>query len=132
MATSLATKSTLPTSSLTSTKLMKSLKSKRNDPNQILSESAIRYNDYLLDYCQTSMSALSGCAAGIMGLTGLYGFIFYFVSSLCLSLIILVSMGSDSKKYFLSKKTIITGTLWSGIQTYLLFWTFLFGMVHVY
>ena len=98
----------------------------------VLSEQSIRYNDYLLEYCQTSMSALSGSAAGILGLTGLYGFLFYFVCSLLLSTVILVCLGNDSKKYFLSKQTIITGTLWSGIQTYLLFWTFLFGMVHVY
>jgi len=98
----------------------------------VLSEQSIRYNDYLLEYCQTSVSALSGSAAGILGLTGLYGFLFYFVCSLLLSTVILVYLGTDSKKYFLSKQTIITGTLWSGIQTYLLFWTFLFGMVHVY
>ena len=100
--------------------------------NKVLSESSIRYNDYLLEYCQTSMSALSGCAAGIIGLTGLYGFLFYFICSLFLSLVMLAYLGSNVKKYFLSKQTIITGTLWSGIQTYLLFWTFLFGMVHVY
>lgn len=100
--------------------------------NKVLSESSIRYNDYLLEYCQTSMSALSGCAAGIIGLTGLYGFLFYFICSLFLSLVLLAYLGSNVKKYFLSKQTIITGTLWSGIQTYLLFWTFLFGMVHVY
>lgn len=106
---------------------------KKNDANQIpFSEASIRYNDFLLDYCQTSMSALSGSAAGIMGMTGLYGFIFYFICSLFLSMLILLNMGSNSSKYFVSKKTIITGTLWSGIQTYLLFWTFLFGMVHVY
>ena len=109
-------------------------KSKRYDPtlNQVLSEQSIRYNDYLLDYCQTSMSALSGCAAGILGMTGLYGFLFYFICSLFLSVLILLYLGPSSKKYFISKQTIVTGTLWSGIQTYLLFWTFMFGMVHVY
>merc|ERR1719245_1199879 len=91
------------------------------------SEGSIRYNDYLLDYCQTSMSALSGSAAGILGLTGLNGFIFYFICSLFLSSLILIYLGADSKRYFISKQQIVTGTLWSGIQTYLLFWTFLFG-----
>ena len=100
--------------------------------DQVYSEQAVRYNDYLLDYCQTAMSALSGCAAGIIGLTGLYGFLFYFISSLFLSSLIFVSFGTNVNKYFLSKQAIVTGTLWSGIQTYLLFWTFLFGMVHVY
>lgn len=100
--------------------------------NKTYSEGAIRYNDYLLDYCQTSMSALSGAAAGVLGLTGLNGFIFYFICSLFLSSLILVYLGSESKRFFISSKQIVTGTLWSGIQTYLLFWTFLFGMVHVY
>ena len=115
-------------------KAVKSQKSKKLDAisRQVLSEPSIRYNDYLLDYCQTSMSALSGCAAGIFGMTGLYGFLFYFICSLFLSLLILLYLGPNSDKYFVSKQTIVTGTLWSGIQTYLLFWTFMFGMVHVY
>lgn len=100
--------------------------------SQILNEGAIRYNNYLLDYCQTSVSALSGCAAGILGLTGLVGFAFYLVCSLVISTIIFVSLGERFEKYFLSKQFIFTGVLWSGIQTYLLFWTFLYGMVHVY
>ena len=100
--------------------------------NKTYSEGAIRYNDYLLDYCQTSMSALSGCAAGILGLTGLYGFIFYFICSLFLSVLILMYLGTGSKRFFASKSQIVTQTLWSGVQTYLLFWTFSFGMVHVY
>jgi ER membrane protein complex subunit 6 len=100
--------------------------------NQLFSDVSIRYNDYLLDYCQTSVSALSGCAAGIMGLTGFYGFGFYLICSLILSMIIFVTIGKNIDKYFISKQNIVTGTLWSGIQTFLLFWTFMFGMVHVY
>lgn len=96
------------------------------------SDATIRYNDYILDYCQTAMSALSGCAAGILGLTGLQGFLFYFICSLILSGLIILRYGTNFGKYFKSKQSVVTGTLWSGIQTYLLFWTFLFGMVHVY
>ncbi len=119
-------------SSSSSSSVAKKKKQNFGNFHRVLSEASIRYNDYLLEYCQTSMSALSGCAAGIIGLTGLYGFLFYFICSLFLSLVLLVYLGSNVKKYFLSKQTIVTGTLWSGIQTYLLFWTFLFGMVHVY
>ena len=98
----------------------------------IQNDAAIRYNDFLLDYGQTSMSALSGCAAGILGLTGLYGFVFYFVFSFMLSVMVVACLGANIDNFFLSKKNIFTGTLWSGIQTYLLFWTFMYGMVHVY
>lgn len=37
------------------------------------------------------MSAVAGAAAGILGLTGLYGFVFYFVTAFFLS----VSMGFE-------------------------------------
>ncbi|CAF0709340.1 unnamed protein product [Brachionus calyciflorus] len=97
-----------------------------------LSESAVRYNHFLLDYCQTSFSALSGCTAGILGLTGLYGFLFYFVVSIMTSLFMAIYLGNNTSKYFLSTQTLFTSTIWSGLQTYLLFWTFLYGMVHVY
>ena len=48
-------------------------------------EMSMRQNAAMLDYCRTSMSALSGATAGIIGLTGLYGFIFYFITALMLS-----------------------------------------------
>jgi hypothetical protein len=107
-------------------------KLKEFNVNQIYSESAVRYNDYLLEYFQTSMSALSGCAAGVIGFTGLNGFLFYFISAIVLSILFVVYLGPNFKKYYMNRQHVITGTLWSGIQTYLLFWTFLFGMVHVY
>lgn len=99
---------------------------------EVLNEAAVRHNSFLLDYCQTSVSALSGSAAGIIGLTGLNGFFFYFFCSLILSFVIFFYLNNDIKSFFVSKKSIITENLWSGIQTYLLFWTFLYGMVHVY
>jgi len=41
------------------------------------SESAVRNNHGVVEYCRTSMAALSGGTAGILGLTGFYGFGFY-------------------------------------------------------
>ena len=52
---------------------------------ELLSELAMRQNGAILEYTRTSASALSGGAAGILGLTGLYGFVFYFVTSLVMS-----------------------------------------------
>lgn len=55
-----------------------------------------------IDYCRTSTAVASGCTAGILGLTGIYGFIFYFIigalmsvrmfygSGICLSIAITV------------------------------------------
>ncbi|KAG9348639.1 hypothetical protein JZ751_002379, partial [Albula glossodonta] len=49
--------------------------SRAPDPGpQFISEVAVRGNAAVLDYCRTSVSALSGATPVILGLTGLYGF----------------------------------------------------------
>ena len=56
-----------------------------SDSGAKYSELAVRQNASILEYCRTSMSALSGCAAGILGLTGFHGFGFYFLTAFILS-----------------------------------------------
>lgn len=53
------------------------------------SEIAVRNNSAVVEYCRISMAALSGGTAGLLGLTGLYGFGFYIfaVISLWVSLV---------------------------------------------
>ncbi|XP_078533647.1 ER membrane protein complex subunit 6-like [Lissotriton helveticus] len=115
---------------------MAALAMKREGP-QFISEAAVRGNSAVLDYCRTSVSALSGATAGILGLTGLYGFVFYFLASFLphwflLSLLLVLKSGRRWKKYFKSRRPLFTGGLVGGLFTYVLFWTFLYGMVHVY
>jgi len=98
----------------------------------VYSPTAIATNHNIIEYCRTSMSALSGSTAGIIGLTSLYGFIFYFLMAVALWLIIVVKVGSNWNKYFTSRRQILTNGLFGGLTTYVLFWTFLYGMVHVY
>ncbi|XP_064609393.1 ER membrane protein complex subunit 6-like [Liolophura sinensis] len=95
-------------------------------------EPAIRQNAAVLEYCRTSMCGLSGATAGILGLTGLYGFFFYFISSFVLSLMLLLKTGSQWNRYFSSRRMLFLNGLMGGLFTYILFWTFLYGMVHVY
>ncbi|KAL4608783.1 ER membrane protein complex subunit 6-like [Arapaima gigas] len=110
---------------------MSTLGAKREGP-QFISESAVRGNAAVLDYCRTSVSALSGATAGILGLTGLYGFVFYFLASFLLSLLLILKAGRRWNKCFKSRRLLFTGGLVGGLFTYVLFWTFLYGMVHVY
>lgn len=110
---------------------MASVGLKREGP-QFISELAVRGNAAVLDYCRTSVSALSGATAGILGLTALMGFVFYFVASFLLSVLLFVKAGRHWSKYFKSRRPLFTGGLVGGLFTYILFWTFLYGMVHVY
>lgn len=96
------------------------------------SPSAIAHNHHLIEYCRTSMSALAGSTAGIIGLTSLQGFAFYLVMVFILWLMILAKGGTYWKRYFTSKWNILTNGFIGGLTTYVLFWTFLYGMVHVY
>ncbi|ESO08736.1 hypothetical protein HELRODRAFT_156500 [Helobdella robusta] len=93
---------------------------------------AIRHNANLLEYCRTSVSALSGSVAGIIGLTSLYGFIFYFLTAFVMSLMLMIKAGSEWPKYIRSRIVLFSNGLMGGLFTYILFWTFLYGMVHVY
>ena len=99
----------------------------------VFSPLAISVNHYLVEYCRTSMSALAGCTAGIIGLSSLQGFTFYAIMVVIFWLMILVKAdGSNWHRYFISKWNILTNNFLGGLTTYVLFWTFLYGMVHVY
>ncbi len=95
-------------------------------------EMNIRQNLSILEYSRTFQAAASGGAAGILGLTSLYGFIFYIICLLIQSPLWYAKAGGDCQDYFLQKGTIVSYSVLGGLFTYVLFWTFLYGMVHVY
>lgn len=97
----------------------------------VYSEPAIRSNFAAVESCKTFVSALSGSCAGIIGLTGIAGFVFYFMSSFILWLMILFKAGKW-EMYFRQRQVLLTNGIFDGLFTYVLFWTFLYGMVHVY
>lgn len=115
------------------------------------SEAAVRQNLVNVEYVKTSLAckrtnfmnqrrnlmffnqtALAGCTAGILGLTGLLGFVFYLVSLLGFFGLLIVKTGTSHQKYFISRKSLLTNGFLGGLSTYTLFWTFIYGMVHVY
>lgn len=106
---------------------------KGGEPGAVYSEPAIRQNVGILEYSRTVQAAASGFAAGVLGLTGLYGFIFYFICAFLQSVFWLWKAGFvHSERYFIGKSALIQHSLFGGLFTYVLFWTFLYGMVHVY
>ncbi|VDD83803.1 unnamed protein product [Mesocestoides corti] len=86
----------------------------------------------VVGYCRTAMAALAGAAAGILGLTGVIGFVFYVLSSAALSLLLLHKAGPQWQKYFIHRSTLLYSLIFSELTTYILCWTFIYGMVHVY
>ncbi|KRY83083.1 U3 small nucleolar ribonucleoprotein IMP3 [Trichinella pseudospiralis] len=104
----------------------------QGDCDAVFSEWAVRNNFSVLEYSRTCQAAASGVAAGILGLTGLAGFVFYFLCALVQSCVWYWKTDCRWKDYFPNFSTILLHGLFGGLFTYVLFWTFLYGIVHVY
>ncbi|XP_063711488.1 ER membrane protein complex subunit 6-like [Symsagittifera roscoffensis] len=99
----------------------------------VYSPVAIQHNMAVLEYCRTCGASLGGAAAGIIGLTGIQGFLFVLFVLLATNTCIFIKAGlGQSHKYFISSKSVVTSSIFSFLFTYVLFWTFFYGIVHVY
>ena len=67
---------------------------------ETISESSLRFNMQQITYCRTTTAVLTGSTAGILGLTGLLGFVLYFVTAVLVSVGLLAKAGSKSSSYF--------------------------------
>ena len=93
---------------------------------------AIRNNINVVDYSRAFLAVISGSSAGILGLTGLQGFIFYFALSILMSILLVYKTGQNWDRYFLSRWTIWSSGILGELFTYVLVWTFMYGMIHVF
>lgn len=103
-----------------------------NSEKAVRNERAVRHNSSLIEYGRTSTSVVAGVTAGILGLTGLYGFGLYLVYSVVMSVLIMGKVGSNWNKYFQSRYSLLTDGVLGGLFTYVLLWTFIYGIVHVF
>jgi ER membrane protein complex subunit 6 len=85
-------------------------------------------------YVRTLLAVVVGCAAGILGLTGTAGFVAYGVQHVLGSLLLLALARWRPADYFPGAS--VAGTLLGGIGdnvlAFVLFWTLLFALVHIY
>lgn len=98
----------------------------------VRNERSSRHNSSLLEYGRTSIAVISGVTAGILGLTGIYGFALYIVYSLALSIILAIKVGSNWSIYFPTWRSVWIDGVLGGLFTYVLLWTFVYGMIHVF
>ena len=65
------------------------------DFSEVYAMDRIGYNDRILNFCRTFVAIVSGCAAGIMGITGIGGFMVFFVSTMLLSVGLFLKVSCD-------------------------------------
>ena len=98
---------------------------------EVFNDRAVRNNNAVIEYCRTSGAAISGATAGILGLTGLYGFGFFIIYSVLFSFLLAIKAGTSWNRYFTTRRAVWFDGILGGLFTYVLLWTFLYGMVHV-
>ncbi|KAL7074560.1 hypothetical protein ACQ4LE_006429 [Meloidogyne hapla] len=124
--------SVLPATSTSSLTNKKSSRLQQQQQKQMFNEAAVRNNFYVLEQSRTCQSAVSGIASGILGLTGIIGFVFYFVCVLIQALIWDYKAGFQWTSFFTKRSLLVGHSLIGGLFTYVLFWVFVYGLVHVY
>jgi hypothetical protein len=84
-----------------------------------------------LEKCRTQSLIFGGITAGIFGLDGLQGMIFYLFLVAFVSLVIAVRLGFKAEPYFMKLSQAVTTGLFSNLLTYLLMWVMFHNLVYV-
>ena len=101
------------------------------DFSEVFSVDKIAYNAKALNYCRVFVAIISGCAAGILGQTGLLGFLTFFITTFLLSLTLYMKVKGDPKPYFKDAQAIWTEGVVQSLMSYVLFWTLFYDIVHI-
>ncbi|KAK4425981.1 ER membrane protein complex subunit [Sesamum alatum] len=89
-------------------------------------------NTRIINYSRTFMSIIGGVIAGILGFTGLMGFIFYFLVMAITTAGLAAKTGFAVHSYFDSWNRIVLDGILGGLLSFVLFWTFAYDIVHIF
>ena len=102
------------------------------DFSEVFSVDKIAYNAKALNYCRVFVAIISGCAAGILGQTGLLGFLTFFITTFLLSLTLYMKVKGDPKPYFKDAQAIWTEGVVQSLMSYVLFWALFYDIIYIY
>ncbi|VFQ61003.1 unnamed protein product [Cuscuta campestris] len=89
-------------------------------------------NVKIIYYSRTFMAIIGGVIAGVLGLTGLMGFIFYFLIMGITSVGLLAKAKFSVFSYFESWNRIMLDGFLGGLMSFVLFWTLAYDIVHIF
>ncbi|XP_044499492.1 ER membrane protein complex subunit 6 isoform X2 [Mangifera indica] len=89
-------------------------------------------NMKIIYYSRTFLSIIGGAIAGILGFTGLTGFIFYFLIMAMASIGLITKAKFSVHLYFDSWNRILLDGFTGGLMSFVLFWTFAYDIVHIF
>jgi len=104
-----------------------------SNEREVLDMTAAMANHKKVDTIRSFMGIVSGCVAGILGLTGLEGLVCFLGLHLTVSVTIYCKMGFDLKTY--SRESALgfwTADVQKSGLSFMLFWTLFYGLVHLF
>lgn len=99
------------------------------DFSEVYAGDRMAFNQRIIDYCRTFVAIISGCAAGILGLTGLVGFLAFLLTNAVLSVGLFLKVAGDAKPFFRKPNDIWTAGISQAMLSYILFWTLFYDIV---
>lgn len=93
----------------------------------------LAYNMARLDSVNTVLFITVGVIAGILGLKGIYGFLFFGLASVIIGVAHLFAMKFNIRKYCnMSEFDFIIFGMKNHVMSFLLFWILVYALVHIY
>eukprot|EP01112_Ceratiomyxa_fruticulosa_P013693 TRINITY_DN3868_c0_g1_i1.p1 TRINITY_DN3868_c0_g1~~TRINITY_DN3868_c0_g1_i1.p1 ORF type:complete len:105 (+),score=8.25 TRINITY_DN3868_c0_g1_i1:147-461(+) len=89
-------------------------------------------NNRVLYYSRILISIIAGCATGIIGLTGYVGFLPYFITYAIICGLMWFKMNGKPLVYLQSETSLWWDGLFTGLLSYVLFWTLSYDIIHIY
>ena len=102
------------------------------DFSEVFSMERIGYNGRILNYCRVFVAIISGCATGIMGITGISGFLCFFIATFALSAGLYLKVLCDPKPFFRKPDDVWTEGITQAMMSFVMFWTLFYDIVHIY
>ena len=80
---------------------------------------------------RTLTTIFTGLAAGLFGMNGLVGVIFYLLVDVLVGLILMARFGFKASPYFSSLTQIMSAGFASNVMTFMVSWIFVYNIVYV-
>eukprot|EP01134_Creolimax_fragrantissima_P001939 CFRG1939T1 len=93
---------------------------------------SLMHNTKAVQKIRIVTAALTGASAGILGLTNLTGFAFYIIVCILVSLALFGITGGSLSQFFRTPTAALTDGIAGNLLSYVFWWTFIYGIVHVY
>ncbi|KAI8866363.1 transmembrane protein 93 [Ramicandelaber brevisporus] len=94
----------------------------------------LQHNATVLSNIHTLSTAIAGAVAGILGLSGINGFVFFGAVWLVIvaAIVGVKTEGGKLNKFFMARTGVLTDNAFGALLSYVLFWTLFYALVHIY